>query len=134
MDIAVTDARALIWATTGHLRKLGSAARAFYERVENGSAALYVPTHVLVEIGEAHAEGDISFRSSSFEQWVRDLTTSGRYLPVDLTVEVVLRAQRFYQIPERGDRIAAATASVCECPLITRDAEIGGASGVDILW
>jgi PIN domain nuclease of toxin-antitoxin system len=134
MDVAVTDAHPLIWATTGHLRKLGSAARAFYERVENGSAALYVPTHVLIEIGEAHVEGEISFPSTSFEQWVHDLTSSGRYIPVDLSVEVVLRAQRFYQIPERGDRIAAATAGVYECPLITRDPEIGRASGVEILW
>ena len=134
MDVAVTDAHVLIWGTTGHLRKLGSAARAFYARVEKGNAALYVPTHVLLEIGEAHAEGDITFRSTSFEQWVRDLASSGRYVPVDLTVEVVLRAQRFYQIPERGDRIAAATASVHECPLITRDPAIGLASGVEILW
>lgn len=134
MDVAVTDAHALIWAATGHTRKLGSAARAFYERVEGGTAALYVPTHVLIEVGEAHTAGDFSFRSSPFEQWVRDVARSGRYIPVDLTVEIVLHAQRFYAIPERGDRLAAATASLFECPLITRDPEIGRASGIEILW
>lgn len=134
MDVAVTDAHALIWAATGQVRKLGSAARAFYGRVEQGRAALYVPTHVLLEVGESHAAGDFSFRAGSFEQWLGDLSESGRYVPVDLTVEIVLRAQRFYEIPERGDRLAAATASMFDCPLITRDPVIGRASGVEILW
>jgi len=44
---------------------LGSAARALSELVENGNAALYVPTHVLIGIGAAHAEGDISLTSCS---------------------------------------------------------------------
>ena len=134
MDVAVTDAHALIWAATGQLRRLGREARAFYQRVESGTAALYVPTHALLEIGEAHADGDFSLRNGSFEEWVYDLSKSGRYIPVELNVDVVLRAQRFYTLPERGDRIVAATASVLESALITRDPEIASVAGIQLIW
>lgn len=135
MDLAVTDAHALIWAASGNLRKLGRKARSFYERVDGGRAVLYVPTHVLLEIGEAHAGGDFSFSGgSSFDVWVERLTTTGRYVPIDLTTGIVRQAQELYQIPERGDRIVAATARVMGCPLITRDPEIGKGASIQVVW
>jgi len=135
MHLAVTDAHALIWATTGQLRRLGRKARAFFDRVETGDAVLYVPTHVLLEMGEAHAAGDFAFAGGhSFDAWVERLTHSGRYVPVELSIDVVRRAQDFYDIPERGDRIVAATASVLECAVVTRDPAIGRMAGVETIW
>jgi predicted nucleic acid-binding protein len=46
----------------------------------------------------------------------------------------VLRADGLYEIPERGDRLIAATAAELDVPLITRDREIGRASGVAVVW
>lgn len=132
-NLAVTDAHALIWAATGQKRLLGRNARKLFDRVEQGYAALYVPTIVLVEIGEASRKGTVSFHGG-FAAWVRELLSSGRYHAVDLTVSIVLRAQGLYAISERGDRLVAATAADLDCPVVTRDPEIRRAPGVNIIW
>ena len=49
-------------------------------------------------------------------------------------IAIVLRAHTLYAIPERGDRLIAATAAELDCPLITRDPEIARAAGVDLIW
>lgn len=134
-ELAVTDAHALIWAATGKLRKLGRDARRFYERVDAGRAALYIPTMALVEIGEAHRAGAIAFGGgSSFGSWVEQLLGSGRFIATDLTWGIVSRAQQLFTIPERGDRLIAATAAELDLPLITRDPEIAKAAEVELLW
>jgi predicted nucleic acid-binding protein len=53
---------------------------------------------------------------------------------VDLTWEIVQRAEELYGVPERGDRLIAATAAQLGFPLITRDPEIAAAAGVDVVW
>jgi predicted nucleic acid-binding protein len=37
-------------------------------------------------------------------------------------------------IPERGDRLIAATALELDYPLITRDPEIAAAAGLELIW
>lgn len=131
--LAVTDTHALIWAATGHLRKLGKAARRMFERAESERAAIYVPTIVLVEIGEASRGGEIRF-DGGFDRWAGGLLASGRYLPADLTAEVAIAADGLHSIPERGDRLIAATAAVLGLPLMTRDPAIAEAARVQVLW
>ena len=46
---------------------------------------------------------------------------------------MVLRAETLYRIPERTDRLIAATAAALDYPLITRDARIREA-GVNVIW
>lgn len=132
-SLAVSDAHALIWAATGDVRLLGRNARKFFERVEHGRAAVYVPTIALVEIGEAVRKGTVHL-SQGFEAWGRALLGSGRYHAVDLTPEIVFRAQSLFAVRERGDRLVAATALALDCPVITRDPSIAGAPGVDVIW
>ena len=50
------------------------------------------------------------------------------------TTRIVRRAQLLYEIPERGDRLIAATAAELDLPLITRDNTIADAAGVDVIW
>ncbi len=134
-DLAITDAHALIWAATGKLRRLGRDARRFYERVDAGRAVLYVPTMALVEIGEAHRAGAIAFAGGmSFEEWGEQLLGSGRFIATDLTWDIVARAQQLFSIPERGDRLIAATAAEMDLPLIARDPDIARAAEVELLW
>lgn len=132
-SLAVTDAHALIWAATGTRRRLGRNARRFFERVEVRQAAVYVPTVALVEIGEAARKGSVRFQPG-FESWARALLDSGRYHPVDLTPEIVFRAQSLFAIRERDDRLIAATAIELGYPLITRDPDIAGVRGIDVIW
>jgi predicted nucleic acid-binding protein len=88
---------------------------------------------VLVEVLEVARRGTVTFTSSASD-WLEGLTGSGSFLVADLTAEVVLRAHSLYTIPERGDRLIAATAAVLDYPLITRDPEIGRTAGVEVVW
>lgn len=135
--IAVTDTHALIWAATGKSRKIGSLARRYFQRADSGKGdvAIYVPTVSLVEISEAVDRRRISL-NMSLTKWVQALFAAGPYIPVDLTTEVVIAAQELRSIPERRDRLIAASAMVLGCPLLSRDPEIARHSGgrVKVIW
>lgn len=132
-EIAVTNAHPLVWYAQGEWRKLGPGARSLFQRAEAGRASIYVPTLALVEIGENARRGRISLRTG-LADWVSGLFGTGSFFPVDLTLEVVLRAEELYSIPERGDRLIAATAAHLGYPLITRDPKIAAAAGVEVVW
>ena len=132
-EVAVTDTHALIWYALQRPAKLGAEARPFFDRVVEGRAALYVPTLTLVEVLEAEHRGAIELQGGG-EAWVRRLLGSGSFFEAPLSAEIVLRAQALYAIPERTDRLIAATAAHLDLPLITRDPEIARAGEVDLLW
>lgn len=131
--LAVTDTHALIWHCSGQSRRLGRAARSHFTRADAFQAVIYVPTLVLVEISEQHHLGRVRL-ASSFEQWLRALVDSRRYIVVDLNTEIVRASHNLFDIPERGDRLIAATAQTLDVPLMTRDAEIARCARVDRLW
>jgi PIN domain nuclease of toxin-antitoxin system len=130
---AVTDSHALIWYALGRPHKLGRQARRAFARADAGSGVIYVPTVVLVEVLEAARLGVLRFEHGA-GAWTRRLFGSGNYLPVDLTVEIVLRADDLYAIRERGDRLVAATAASLDLPLLTRDPGIAKVAGVRTVW
>jgi PIN domain nuclease of toxin-antitoxin system len=132
-ELAVTDSHGLIWYATGRKRKLGSKARGLFERADSAGAAVYIPSIALVQIAEASHRGIVHL-SSGFATWCRKLLSSPHFISVDLGVEVVMKAEELYAIPERGGRLIAATAALLDLPLITRDPEIAKAAGVDLLW
>ena len=131
--IAVTDSHALIWYSQRRWRRLGRRAVSLFRDADAGRAAVVVPTVVLAEVLEEARRGTVVF-SSSASDWLEGLAGSGSFLVADLTAEVVLRAHSLYTIPERGDRLIAATAAVLDYPLITRDPAIGRAAGVEVVW
>ena len=61
-------------------------------------------------------------------------STPARYLVVPFTAAMAVRAHDLPAIPERGDRLIAATALELGYPLVTRDPEIAAAIGADQLW
>jgi PIN domain nuclease of toxin-antitoxin system len=132
-DVAVVDAHAMIWAVNAP-RRLGRRARAFFDSVERGERALYVPTMVLVELSEAHADGDFAFDGGrSFAAWLGALDRR-RYIPVDLSPEIVMQSLGTITSLERGDRLIAATALHLDCPLISRDPAIAEHTGLSLIW
>lgn len=133
MSVAVIDTHALLWALTGQRRRLGKAALRLIERANRGQASLFIPTMVLVEVGEAERRGAIRLQGG-FDAWVEGVESTGHYHTVDLTTAVVRRAQTLFAIPERGDRLIAATAAEMDMPLITRDPAIALAAAVDLIW
>jgi PIN domain nuclease of toxin-antitoxin system len=132
-DLAVTDTHALLWFATGAHRRLGRAARRLFERADDGYAAIYVPTLVLVEVAENVRLGRVALETG-FLAWEEALFASGHFFPVDLTREIVRSAETLYEIPQRGDRLIAATAVVLECSLVTRDPQIAASARVAAVW
>lgn len=132
-EIAVTDAHALIWYARGDRRRIGPCARKLFLAAEAGRSSIYVPTMALVEISEAASRGTVQLRDG-FTAWTEALLASGRFLAIDLTTEIVLRAERLHSIPERGDRLIAATAVHLDCPLYhPRPRNPGGGRGGDLV-
>jgi PIN domain nuclease of toxin-antitoxin system len=131
--LAVTDTHALIWAIDGTRKRLGKHARKLFDNADEGKGAIYIPALVLAELGEA-CQKDRVMLALPFEEWARAAFASGKYQEAELTAEIVYVARRLYAIAERGDRLIAATAVALDLPLITRDAQIAAAAGVECLW
>jgi len=132
MSVAVTDSHALIWYAMGPTRRLGRRARAVFERAERGLATVYVPVLVLVEISEAVRRGSVRC-DYGFSHWSSQLLASPGFVAADLTPAIVLGAEALYGIPERGDRLIAATAASLGYPLMTSDSQIAH-QGIETLW
>jgi PIN domain nuclease of toxin-antitoxin system len=133
MSVAVTDTQALIWYAIGPQRKLGRRARLTFERADRGRATIFVPVLVLVEIAEAMRRGAIRC-DEGFSRWAERLQASGHFPVADLTAAIVAEAESLYLIPERGDRLIAATAARLDAPLLTNDPMIARAPTITTLW
>lgn len=131
--VAVTDTHSLLWHANGDGRKLGRRARDHFERTDRRAAAVYVPTFVLAEVGELVHLGRVHL-PRPFAAWLDELLDSEVYVSADLTADVVRRAHDLFAIPERGDRLIAATAVALDLPLMTRDPEIAACAHVARLW
>lgn len=131
---AVTDAHPLIWVVEGKVKRLGRLARRFFEAVDAGEGLLLIPTMVLVELGEAAHRNKVNFTGQRFADWLATIATVPNYQILPLTLDVVMAAESLRGIPERTDRLIAATALVHGCPLISRDPEIARVADVPLLW
>lgn len=131
--LAVVDTHALIWYAAQRWQKLGRDARRVFDEVETGNGALFVPVLTMVELGEAVRRGQVRL-PTDVVSFARQLFATGRFIPVDLTWDIIQRAEELLMIPERGDRLIAATALELDYPLITRDLEIAAAAGLELIW
>ncbi len=129
----MVDTHGLVWYALERWKKLGKAARRVLSSADQGDAVVYVPTIVLVEIGELERLGRIRLRSG-LRRWARELFSRNAFRPAELNVEVALKAHSLHQVHERGDRLIAATALHLDLPLITRDRALGTATGVRTIW
>ncbi|HYW10638.1 MAG TPA: PIN domain-containing protein [Longimicrobium sp.] len=131
--LAVVDTHALIWYAVEEWAKLGTQARRVFREVDSGNGAIFVPALVMAELSEAVHRGQVDL-PEGVVRWGRRIFSSGRFFPVDLSWQIVQRAEELYVIPERGDRLIAATALELDYPLITRDPEIAAAAGLELIW
>jgi PIN domain nuclease of toxin-antitoxin system len=131
---ALLDTHALVWWLAGRVRSLGRDARSFVERVDAGEAVAHIPTMALVELSEAIRRGVFTL-GEPFDVFVQRLEhTPSRYRVVPLDAAVVARSHELFAIPERGDRLIAATAQHLGLPLVTRDPEIARVMRGEVIW
>ena len=129
----VTDSHPLIWYASGQERRLGRRARDAFAAADDGLAVIFLPALALVEVLEAIRTG--VFRTPRpVSQWVDGLFSTGNFQFAPLTREAILAGERLYSIPERGDRLIAATAVALGLPLISRDPDIARSGVVELLW
>ncbi len=131
-DRFATDTHALLWHLTGARRKLGRHARRAFDRAEAARVVVLVPVIVLAEILDGFARGRLQI-AGGFAAWTARLRAHPGYEVAELTAEIVLRSSDLLAIPERSDRLIAATALEHDVPLITRDPELKSA-GVEVVW
>jgi PIN domain nuclease of toxin-antitoxin system len=133
-EIAVIDTHALIWWAAGDRHRIGRRALKFLDSVDEGRAIACVSTLALVELSEALHFGTMLLdrRFDAALNGMRD--TPSRYQVVPLTMEIVARSHTLFAIPERGDRLIAATAAELGYPIITRDPAISTVAGLDHVW
>lgn len=129
----MVDTHGLVWYALERWRKLGKAARRVLSAADQGEAVVFVPTIVLVEIGELERLGRIRLRGG-LRRWTRELFSRETFRPAELNVEIALEAHSLHEVQERGDRLIAATALHLDLPLITRDRALGSATGVRTIW
>ena len=130
---AVIDTHVLIWWLSGRLSHFGRASRSFLEAVDEGRAIAVIPTIALVELVDAMQRGRVTLHEPLDALMQRLERTTSRYRVVPLDSDVVLRSREMFQIPERGDRLIAATALVHGLPLISRDRDMA-AHGLEVIW
>jgi PIN domain nuclease of toxin-antitoxin system len=133
MSLYVTDAHALIWYAAGRLRKLGRRARAVYTAAEAGRAVIYIPALALVEVLEAIRHGVLRAELPA-SAWGNGLLSTGTFQFAELTRAVIEAGEHLYRIPERGDRLIAATAVALDLPLITRDPAMAELADLRVIW
>ncbi|MEX2270167.1 MAG: type II toxin-antitoxin system VapC family toxin [Vicinamibacterales bacterium] len=133
MSVAVADAHALIWYAVGPARKLGRRAQTMFADADKGRASIYVPTIALLEISESARRGRVAL-AGGFGRWAERLFTNRQFMTIDLTLSIVLAAESLSGIPERADRLIAATALHLDCPLITQDPDIARVAAIRTIW
>lgn len=131
--MVVTDTHALLGYAEGRSGRLGRVARRLFEEAEEGRTGVYVSVVSPVEVMEAHERGRLQL-SVEFDAWTEALFAGTGFFAAEITLAVVRRARSLAGIPERGDRLIAATVAELGLSLLTRDPEIARRGGVRTVW
>jgi PIN domain nuclease of toxin-antitoxin system len=132
-DLFVIDTHALVFWAGNKPSKLGRSARHVFERYEAGSATLYIPAPVALEVWLLCKNGTLSV--ASFGGWWSKYCQGRGLIHLDLTSEdIVAAADLDWSHEDVFDRLIVATALRVGCPLVTKDRRISEWGGVDVLW
>lgn len=132
-DVFLADTHPLVFWADDRPKKLGRKARAAFEAMEAGRAAIYVPAMVCLEVALLARAGLIRVEPGLAEWW-RSIE-SQYLLMVENTHEDVLNAFRLaWDHVDHFDRLIAQTALRMGLPLITADHAITEWGGVEVIW
>lgn len=129
----VTDTHPLVWFARGAHGRLSRRALRIFEAAMRDEALIYVPAAGLWEIGILHKIGQIDLREP-FDRWSERLLARRGFDLAAHDVRVISQSLAYGFTDDIFDAAIAATASVLDLPLITRDTVISKAGVVSILW
>ena len=132
LSAAVTDTHALLFHAQG-ARRLGLRAAAHFRAADEGSALIYVPMAVLMEVAFLARAGRIDLRRQP-AVFFDDLFLNPSFQPYDLTSEQVFAADQLRFNRDWFDALIVSAAHVLGLPLITRDAGIAASKSVKVIW
>lgn len=124
MSGLLADTHAVVWYLLDSPR-LSAPAREALERAETAGEPVYVASISLVEVRYLVEHGRLP--EAAFERMViafRDARAALTLAPLDLAVAEVLARVPRAAVPDRPDRIIAATALHLQVPLVSRDARL----------
>ncbi len=131
--MVIADTHALLWHLTANNR-LGQAASATLERVDNGELTLVIPALVLAEIYMVIEKGRLTLSPDDFTEALMHWQAAENIRLTDLTPELVMASRKLISIPDIFDRLIVAEARALGVPLITRDAQIAESDLVAVIW
>ncbi len=126
----VSDTHPLVWYLADDSR-LGSNARAVFDRADSGEATIIVPAVVLAEALYLAERERIKAKVEQIFGMV-DSALNYRVYPLDLPI--IEEAWELRKLTEIHDRVIAATAKLLGFELITKDNNIRESGYVPTLW
>jgi PIN domain nuclease of toxin-antitoxin system len=129
---AVTDTHALLFHAAGG-RTLGPKAAAHFQNAEKGTALVYVPMAVLLEVTFLFRAGRGGLKVAP-AVFFGTLFMNPCYQAIDLTAEQVFLAEEMRINPDPFDALIVSAARMLELPLITRDSDIEASKAVKVIW
>ncbi len=126
----VIDTHPLIWHLAGS-RKLKSAARSAFSRIERGRATGLIPVIVLAELIYLFEKGRTTV---SLSDVLAEIDQGENYEIVPLDRGQLEEVERWKGIPELHDRMIVALARIKGAMLITKDQEIRESGLVSVVW
>jgi PIN domain nuclease of toxin-antitoxin system len=129
---AVADTHAILFHAAGG-RGLGPKASAMFERCERQQALIYVPAIVMWEVSLLARVSRVNLRRT-VRGFFDDLFSNPAYQPVDMTPEQIYIGDELRFSRDPFDRLICAAARTLGLPLLTRDADIGAAGVVRVIW
>lgn len=129
---AVTDTHALLFHAAGG-RTLGPKAAAHFRNAEDGTALIYVPIAVLLEVTFLFRAGRGGLKVAP-AVFFSTLFMNPCYQAMDLTTEQVFLAEELRINRDPFDALIVSAARILDLPLITRDSDIAASKAVRVIW
>ncbi|MEK8016166.1 MAG: PIN domain-containing protein [Candidatus Parabeggiatoa sp.] len=125
----VTDTMAMILRL--EKRKMSQNAKSLFQSTEAGETFIYIPSMVFAEILYLSEKNRIKASLDNVENYLKQYPHFQEY---PLTFSVLKTSAKINDIPERHDRLIAATALSLNLALITNDPIIEASAFVHTVW
>jgi PIN domain nuclease of toxin-antitoxin system len=129
----VTDTHALVFFSTGDLRRMSARCRRIFERAEEQRDRVHVPVICFFEVALLLERGRLQSQLS-FEDWHR-LIAAHPGLPIEaLEWDDIREARGLVRLADPFDRLITGTALRLDVPLLTNDERIRASGAVRTVW